>query len=139
VIIAFYIAAAVIMAVGSLYFAWRNRDFRKFLAGAFFVSSGILFYLYLADVSVPLLGQLLSRHLWPLHRPFHPLLALFLFWASSGTSPLVRQIASRRIVRYNPSRPDASEHFAPDLPGIVSSTPRIGHLGSRYARSLGQD
>jgi hypothetical protein len=44
------------MAVGSLYFAWRNRDFRKFLAGAFFVSSGILFYLYLAGVSVPLLG-----------------------------------------------------------------------------------
>jgi hypothetical protein len=55
-IIALYIAAAVTMAVGSLYFAWRNRDFRKFLAGAFFVSSGILFYLYLADVSVPLLG-----------------------------------------------------------------------------------
>jgi hypothetical protein len=55
-IIALYTAAAVIIAVGSLYFAWRNRDFRKFLAGAFFVSSGILFYLYLADVSVPLLG-----------------------------------------------------------------------------------
>ena len=55
-IIALYIVAAVIMAVGSLYFAWQNRDFRKFLAGAFFVSSGILFYLYLADVSVPLLG-----------------------------------------------------------------------------------
>jgi hypothetical protein len=31
-IIALYIAAAVIMAVGSLYFAWRNRDFRKFLS-----------------------------------------------------------------------------------------------------------
>jgi len=44
------------MAVASLYFAWRNRNFCKFLAGAFFVSSGILFYLYLADVSVPLLG-----------------------------------------------------------------------------------
>jgi hypothetical protein len=28
----------------------------KFLAGAFFVSGGILFYLYLARVSVPLLG-----------------------------------------------------------------------------------
>jgi hypothetical protein len=55
-ILAFYIVAAIIMAVGSLYFAWRSRDFRKFLAGAFFVSSGILFYLYLADVSVPLLG-----------------------------------------------------------------------------------
>jgi uncharacterized protein (DUF486 family) len=49
-------SAAVIMAVGSLHFAWRSRDFRKFLAGAFFVSWGILFYLYLADVSVPLLG-----------------------------------------------------------------------------------
>jgi uncharacterized protein (DUF486 family) len=55
-IVALYIVAAIIMAVGSLYFAWRNRDFRKFLAGAFFVSWGILFYLYLADVSVPLLG-----------------------------------------------------------------------------------
>jgi hypothetical protein len=53
---AIYIAAAVTMAMGSLYFAWRNRDVRKFLAGAFFVSSGIMFYLYLADVSVPLLG-----------------------------------------------------------------------------------
>jgi hypothetical protein len=55
-IIGLYIAAAVIMAVVSLYWAWRNRDFCKFLAGAFFVSSGILFYLYVADVSVPLLG-----------------------------------------------------------------------------------
>ena len=55
-IIVLYTAAAAIMAVGSLYLAWRSRDFRKFLAGAFFVSSGILFYLYLADVSVPLLG-----------------------------------------------------------------------------------
>lgn len=44
------------MALASLYFAWQSRDFRKFLAGAFFVSSGILFYLYLAAVSVPLLG-----------------------------------------------------------------------------------
>lgn len=32
------------------------QDVCKFLAGAFFVSAGILFYLYLADVSVPLLG-----------------------------------------------------------------------------------
>jgi hypothetical protein len=55
-ILALYIAAAVIMAAGNLYFARRNRNFRKFLAGAFFVSSGTLFYLYLADVSVSLLG-----------------------------------------------------------------------------------
>jgi hypothetical protein len=45
-----YIAAGVIDAVASLYFAWRYREFREFLAGAFFVSSGILLYLYLADV-----------------------------------------------------------------------------------------
>ena len=32
------------------------QDVCKFLAGAFFVSAGILFYLYLAGVSVPLLG-----------------------------------------------------------------------------------
>jgi len=55
-IIAVYIAAAVIDAAGSLYLAWRYRDVRQFLAGAFFVSSGTLFYLYLADVPVPLLG-----------------------------------------------------------------------------------
>ena len=55
-IIALYVTAGVIMAAGSLYFAWRYRDVRKFLAGAFFVSAGTLFYLYLADVSVPLLG-----------------------------------------------------------------------------------
>jgi uncharacterized protein (DUF486 family) len=32
------------------------QDMCKFLAGAFFVSAGVLFYLYLARVSVPLLG-----------------------------------------------------------------------------------
>jgi hypothetical protein len=51
-----YVAAGIVAAAASLYFAWRSRDFRKFLAGAFFVNSGILFYLYLADVSVPILG-----------------------------------------------------------------------------------
>ena len=55
-IVALYMAVGIADAVASLYFAWRYRDFRKFLAGAFFVSSGILFYLYLADVPVPLLG-----------------------------------------------------------------------------------
>lgn len=55
-IIALYIAAAVIDAVVCIYLVWRYRDARKFLAGAFFVSSGTLFYLYLANVSVPLLG-----------------------------------------------------------------------------------
>ena len=55
-IVALYLAVGIVMAVGSLYLAWRSRDFRKFLAGAFFVSSGTMFYFYLAGVSVPLLG-----------------------------------------------------------------------------------
>ncbi len=55
-IVALYVAAAVILAAGSLYLAWRYRDFCKFLAGGMFVSSGILLYLYLAGVSVPLMG-----------------------------------------------------------------------------------
>ena len=55
-IVALYTAAGIVMALGSLYLAWRFRDYRKFLCGALFVSFGILFYLYLADVSVPLLG-----------------------------------------------------------------------------------
>jgi len=32
------------------------QDVCKFLAGAFFVNAGVLFYLYLAGVSMPLLG-----------------------------------------------------------------------------------
>jgi hypothetical protein len=48
--------AWVVLGLPTLYFAWRYTEFRKFLAGAFFVSAGILFYLYLANVSVPLLG-----------------------------------------------------------------------------------
>jgi hypothetical protein len=51
-----YVAVAVICAAATIYFVWRSREFRKFLAGAFFVSGGILFYLYLTGVSVPLLG-----------------------------------------------------------------------------------
>jgi hypothetical protein len=54
-------AAAVVLGGGTILFAVRSRDFRKFLAGAFFVSGGIQFYLYLADVSVPLLGTSLVQ------------------------------------------------------------------------------
>jgi hypothetical protein len=48
--------ALIVLGLPTLYFAWRSREFRKFLADAFFVSGGIQFYLYLAKVSVPLLG-----------------------------------------------------------------------------------
>ena len=48
--------ALIALGLPTLYFASRSRDFRKFLAGAFFVSAGMQFYFYLAKVSVPLLG-----------------------------------------------------------------------------------
>jgi hypothetical protein len=50
------VTALVVFGLPTLYFAIRSREFRKFLAGAFFVSSGMQFYFYLADVSVPLVG-----------------------------------------------------------------------------------
>ena len=54
--IAVLLMALIVLGLPTLYLASRSRDFRKFLAGAFFVSAGIQFYLYLAKVSVPLLG-----------------------------------------------------------------------------------
>jgi hypothetical protein len=50
------VAALVVIGLPTLYFAIRSREFRKFLAGAFFVSGGMQFYFYLANVSVPLVG-----------------------------------------------------------------------------------
>jgi len=51
-----FIALIIILGGVTIYFASKSRDFRKFLSGAFFVSAGIQFYLYLTGVSVPLLG-----------------------------------------------------------------------------------
>jgi uncharacterized protein (DUF486 family) len=50
------ISAIVVFGLPTLYFAWRSREFRKFLAGAFFVSSGLQFYFYVANLPVPLIG-----------------------------------------------------------------------------------
>lgn len=108
-IIALYIAAAVVVAVGSLYFAWRNRDFRKFLAGAFFVASGILFYLYLADVSVPLLGTGVVET--PRISAVRSIVHFFSFWsvsilASSGRlGPRMQNMAGGRCVFYPATQP----------------------------------
>ncbi len=51
-----YIALIVIVGGATIYFVAKSREFRKFLAGSFMVSAGIQFYLYLAGLSVPLLG-----------------------------------------------------------------------------------
>jgi uncharacterized protein (DUF486 family) len=50
------LAGVVVFGGPTIYFAWRSRDVRKFLAGAFFVSGGMQFYFYIIDVSMPLLG-----------------------------------------------------------------------------------
>jgi hypothetical protein len=50
------LAAVVAWGLPTIYLAYRFREYRKFLAGAFFVSWGIQLYLYFAKVSVPLLG-----------------------------------------------------------------------------------
>ena len=44
----------VLYALAILYVAIKFREVRKFLAGAFFVSSGILGYLWLTNTSIPL-------------------------------------------------------------------------------------
>jgi len=43
----------VLYAVAVLYAAIRFREVRKFLAGAFFVSAGTLWYLWMVGVSIP--------------------------------------------------------------------------------------
>ena len=52
-----YLAAAIIiLGLPTIYFAVRYREYRKFLAGAFFVSSGMQFYFYLVRIPIPLAG-----------------------------------------------------------------------------------
>ncbi len=49
------LAAVVVWGLPTIYLACRFREYRKFLAGAFFVSWGNQLYFYFAKVSVPLL------------------------------------------------------------------------------------
>jgi len=51
-----YALFGIIAIILTIYFVIKSKEFLKFLSGAFFVSGGILFYLYLANVSVPILG-----------------------------------------------------------------------------------
>jgi hypothetical protein len=51
-----YLATGIVWAVLNLYWAIRFREYRKFLAGAFFVSWGVQVYFYFTKVSVPLIG-----------------------------------------------------------------------------------
>ena len=95
-IIALYTVAAVIMAVGSLYLAWRNRNFCTFLGGAFFVSSLHLVLSLSCRRFGASVGDKFCRNTsgqrWPLYRAFHPLPALFLFWLRQEAKDLKRTI-----------------------------------------------
>ena len=44
----------VLSALAALYLAIKYRDVRKFLAGAFFVSAGTCWYLWVTGVSLPI-------------------------------------------------------------------------------------
>jgi hypothetical protein len=90
------IAGLVVFGLPTLYFAIRSREFRKFLAGAFFVSAGMQLYFYLANDSMPLVGTSivqapeLSRVRAILHFIFSWLLSI---WALSASKKIQ---ASRR-------------------------------------------
>jgi hypothetical protein len=54
-VLPYLIAATVIIGLPTIYIAERSREYRKFLAGAFFVSSGMQFYFYFAKIPIPLM------------------------------------------------------------------------------------
>jgi len=54
--IAVYLVVVVAVICGTGFLVYRSQDFRKFLAGAFFVSAGIQGYLAWMGVSIPLAG-----------------------------------------------------------------------------------
>ncbi len=51
----YLVAAIILVGLPTLYVAVRYREYRKFLAGAFFVSSGMQFYFYLVKLPIPLM------------------------------------------------------------------------------------
>lgn len=51
----YLLTAIVILGLPTIYIAVKFREYRKFLAGAFFVSSGMQFYFCLAKISIPLI------------------------------------------------------------------------------------
>src|SRR5262249_32303880 len=102
------LTAAVVWGLAAIYLAYRFREFRKFLSGAFFVSWGIQLYLYFANVSVPLLGTELvftpeiSGARSFLHLIFF-LLCLYFGFFSKPKGPLSSAEAGRDSVSADPN------------------------------------
>jgi hypothetical protein len=55
-ILLYLVAAIICIGLPTIYVAVRWREYRKFLAGAFFVSSGMQFYFCVAKIPIPLIG-----------------------------------------------------------------------------------
>jgi hypothetical protein len=95
-IVTLYAVAGGIIAAASFYLAWWYTDACKFLAGACFMSSVILFYHYLADVSVPLLGT--DAVLSPQINAVRAAIQLILFLLC-GYLGFIRRPTERRLPR----------------------------------------
>ena len=142
-IIALYVAAAVIMAVGSLYLAWRNRDVRNFLAGAFFVSSGTLFYLLSRQCFGSTFGDRFCRNTsdqrWPFHRPFHSSLLLCFYFGfvkeAKGTASSYRETLAKKDRRATGGK-SQDEQMLSGLPSIAIDGADIldGQLGAETGK-----
>ncbi|MFZ0746309.1 MAG: hypothetical protein WAM85_18010 [Terracidiphilus sp.] len=52
----YLVAAIIFLGLPTIYIAVRYREYRKFLAGAFFVSSGMQLYFYVGKIPIPLIG-----------------------------------------------------------------------------------
>jgi hypothetical protein len=52
----------------------------KFLSGAFFVSAGVLFYLYMMDVSVPVAGFIVPPPVHAVRSMVHSVFFIATFW-----------------------------------------------------------
>ena len=80
------IATILIWGAVTIYFAARSRNFRKFLAGAFFASAGIQLYLFVVGVSVPLIGTsfVQTPELSAIRSSIHFVLFLSLFTSASS-------------------------------------------------------
>ena len=96
----------ILYALAALYVAIKFKEVRKFLAGAFFVSSGILWYLWITGTSLPIVlpyagtisvgtpdisGQRAIVH-------FILFLLCFYFGFISNTNPLFKQLVRSSVL-----------------------------------------
>ena len=127
-------------------FPWQ--DVCKFLAGAFFVSAGILFYLYLAGVSVPLMGTtfIASPELSGMRSIVHGVLpSHVLLWVHTevegpaelmkagvwDTSQILRPSSLGRLSLAQVRRSDQTDRPATRPPNTACSPRREGYRARR--------